>query len=159
MRAVPLASAYLWLSLLYVVEAWKHVTPWLFTDELEFTQLSRSIAATGHAARRGEPHSFRSLYTVVTAPFWLIDNTQTAYDAIKYFDVLVMASVSLTILRFVNPVTQFEHMALLMIFTVPLTVVLSALTFRFIEKPGMNLGQRVAKAMRPKSLRPAVESA
>jgi peptidoglycan/LPS O-acetylase OafA/YrhL len=46
-----------------------------------------------------------------------------------------------------------------MAFTVPLTIALSALTFRFIEKPGMNLGQRVAKAMRPKSLRPAVESA
>jgi len=73
--------------------------------------------------------------------------------------VLVMASVSLTILRFVNPVTQFEHMALLMIFTVPLTIGLSMLTFRFIEKPGMNLGQRVAKAMRPKAFQPAAESA
>jgi peptidoglycan/LPS O-acetylase OafA/YrhL len=73
--------------------------------------------------------------------------------------ILVMAGVSLTILRTMSHVTQLEHMALLMAFTVPLTIALSALTFRFIEKPGMNLGQRVAKAMRPKSLRPAVESA
>jgi peptidoglycan/LPS O-acetylase OafA/YrhL len=73
--------------------------------------------------------------------------------------ILVMAGVSLTILRAMDHVTQLEHMALLMAFTVPLTIALSALTFRFIEKPGMNLGQRVAKAMRPKSLRPVVESA
>jgi peptidoglycan/LPS O-acetylase OafA/YrhL len=73
--------------------------------------------------------------------------------------ILVMAGVSLTILRTMSHVTQLEHMALLMAFTVPLTIALSALTFRFIEKPGMNLGQRVAKAMRPKSLRPVVESA
>ena len=60
--ALPIASIYVWLSSVYAVEAWKRATPWLFTDELEFTQLSRAIAATGHAARRGEPHSLRSLY-------------------------------------------------------------------------------------------------
>ncbi|MHB8470108.1 MAG: hypothetical protein ACYDCH_10190, partial [Gaiellaceae bacterium] len=93
LAALPLASVYLWLSIVYLVEAWKRVTPWLFTDELEFTQLSRSIAATGHAARRGQPHSFESLYTVLTAPFWLIQNTQAAFDGVKYFDVLLMTSV------------------------------------------------------------------
>jgi hypothetical protein len=93
LAAVPLASIYLWLSIVYSVEAWKRKTPWLFTDELEFTQLSRSLAETGRAARRGEPHSFRSLYIVVTAPFWRIDDVAAAFSAIKYFDVLVMTSV------------------------------------------------------------------
>src|SRR5438128_380031 len=79
---VPLTSLYLWLSIVYCVEAWKRLTPWLFTDELEYTQLSRSIAATGHAARRGEPHSFRSIYNFVTAPFWLIDDVSAAFSAI-----------------------------------------------------------------------------
>jgi len=55
LAAVPLASIYLWLCIVYAFEAWRHVTPWLFTDELETTQISRSLAATGHAARRGEP--------------------------------------------------------------------------------------------------------
>ena len=53
LAAVPLASIYIALCMVYVVGAWKRVTPWLFTDELEMTQLSRSIAATGRAARRG----------------------------------------------------------------------------------------------------------
>jgi hypothetical protein len=91
--ALPLASVYFWIAVVYCFEAWKRATPWLFTDELEFTQLSRSIAATGHAARRGEPHSFGSLYTVFTAIFWRIDDVATAFAAIKYADTLVMAAV------------------------------------------------------------------
>ena len=46
LAAVPLASIYLWLSIVYAIEAWRRITPWLFTDELEMTQISRSIAAT-----------------------------------------------------------------------------------------------------------------
>jgi hypothetical protein len=91
--AVPLATTYVWLCIVYCVEAWKHSTPWLFTDELELTQLSRSIADTGHPARRGQPYSFHSLYVVLMAPVWLIHNVATAYAGIKYLDVFVMTSV------------------------------------------------------------------
>ncbi len=93
MSALPLVTVYIWLSGLYAVEAWRRVTPWLFTDELQFTQLARSIAATGHPARRGQSYSAGSIYSYVTAPFWRIDDVAKAYDAIKYFDVLVMTSV------------------------------------------------------------------
>jgi hypothetical protein len=93
LAAVPIATVYVWLCTLYLVEAVKRVTPWLFGDELELTQLSRSIAATGHAARRGTAHGPHSLYTYFTAPMWLIDNVATAYAGIKYLDVFVMASV------------------------------------------------------------------
>ena len=93
LAAVPLASIYIWLSGLYLVEAWRRVTPWLFTDELQFTQLGRSIAATGHPARRGESYSAGSVYSYVTAPFWLINDVAKAYAAIKYVDVFVMTSV------------------------------------------------------------------
>jgi len=93
LTAVPLASTYIWLCIVYCVEAWKHSTPWLFTDELELTQLSRSIADTGHPARRGQSYSFHSLYVVLTAPVWLIHDVATAYAGVKYLDVFVMASV------------------------------------------------------------------
>ncbi|MGH2934568.1 MAG: hypothetical protein ACRDL2_08655 [Gaiellaceae bacterium] len=93
LAAIPLASIYVWLSGLYAFEAWRRVTPWLFTDELQFTQLARSIAATGHPARRGEAYTAGSLYSYATAPFWLINDVAKAYDAIKYLDVFVMASV------------------------------------------------------------------
>ena len=73
LAAVPLLSIFLWLSIVYAIEAWQHGTPWLFGDELELTQLSRAIADTGHAARRGEPHSFNTLWTYLMAPAWMID--------------------------------------------------------------------------------------
>jgi len=34
LAAVPLASIYIWLSAVYMFEAWRRVTPWLFGDEL-----------------------------------------------------------------------------------------------------------------------------
>jgi hypothetical protein len=93
LAAVPLTSVYLWLSLVYCFEAWKRITPWLFTDELEMAQISRAIAETGHPARRGTPYHFHSLYPVMIAPFWYIDDVAKAFSAIKYFDVFVMTAV------------------------------------------------------------------
>jgi hypothetical protein len=94
LAAVPLLSIFLWLSIVYAVEAWAHQTPWLFGDELELTQLSRAIAATGHAARRGEPHSFDTLWTYVMAPAWRIHDVHTAYATVKYIAVLIMTATA-----------------------------------------------------------------
>jgi hypothetical protein len=94
LAAVPLLSVFLWLCIVYAVQAWAHTTPWLFGDELELTQLSRAIAATGHAARRGEPHSFDTLWTYVMAPAWRIGDLHTAYSTVKYLGVLVMTATA-----------------------------------------------------------------
>lgn len=91
--ALPVLTVFFWLCLVYAVESWGHTTPWLFTDELEMTQLSRSIAETGEAARRGEPHFFETLFTYLLAPAWWIDDTESAYSAAKYVAVLTMTSV------------------------------------------------------------------
>jgi Dolichyl-phosphate-mannose-protein mannosyltransferase len=90
LAAVPLLSVFLWLCVVYGVQAWAHATPWLFGDELELTQLARSIADTGEPARRGEPHSFTTLWTYLMAPAWLIDDVQSAYTTVKYLSVIVM---------------------------------------------------------------------
>lgn len=93
LAAFPLASIYVWLSGIYIVEAWRRPTPWLFGDELEFTQLSRAIAATGHPAERGHPHAADSIYTYLIAPIWRIHDVAAAYSTIKYVDVLIMVAV------------------------------------------------------------------
>jgi hypothetical protein len=93
--AVALGLLFAAFATLYGWQAWVHSTPTIFTDELELTQLSRAIAETGRAARRGEPHSFNSLVTYLWAPAWWIDSTKTAYEVIKILDVLVMTSVIL----------------------------------------------------------------
>jgi uncharacterized membrane protein len=92
LATIPLLSIFLWLSIVYMIQAWAHRTPWLFGDELELTQLSRAIADTGHAARRGEPYSFTTLWTYVLAPAWLIDNLHVAYATVKYLTVIVMTA-------------------------------------------------------------------
>ena len=90
LRYLPWAALGVGILVFYWVEASLRKTPWLFTDELEWSQLSRAIAATGHAARRGEPHSFESLYSFLIAPAWWIHSTATAYAAVKYLNATVM---------------------------------------------------------------------
>ena len=107
LAALPLAIVFIWLFFLYTWESWGHVTPWLFTDELQNAQLSRAIAATGHAARRGEPYGFQSLYNYVIAPAWWIHNTHTAYSAVKIIGALVMTA------------TVFPAYALCLLYTSP----------------------------------------
>ncbi len=90
LAAVPLLSVFFWLGVLYTWEAWGHGTPWLFGDELELTQLSRAIADTGRAARRGDPYTFKTLYTYVMAPAWLGGDVHRAYDTIRYVGAILM---------------------------------------------------------------------
>lgn len=91
--AIPVATIFIWLALLYAWESWSHRTPWLFGDELNLAQLSRSIAETGHAARRGAPHGFQTLYSFVIAPAWWFDDAHRAYSTVKYIGALTMTAV------------------------------------------------------------------
>ena len=90
--AAPLIGAYLLLATLYAWQAWRRETPTIFSDELETTQISRAIAETGHAARRGEPYGFTSLVPWLTAPFWWLHPVATAYESIKTVQAFVMAA-------------------------------------------------------------------
>ncbi len=89
-RAFPWVLLGLVVLMFYWVEAAVRKTPWDFTDELEWSQLSRAIATTGHAARRTQPHSFESLYSFLIAPAWWIHSTADAYAAIKDLNAVVM---------------------------------------------------------------------
>jgi hypothetical protein len=91
-RATPLLSAFIWLCIVYAWEARGHVTPWLYSDELQMAQLSRSIWETGEPMRRGEAFGWPSVTAYLIAPFWAINDTGTAYAAIKYFSVALMSS-------------------------------------------------------------------
>ena len=89
---IPVVGIALAVLTFYGIEAWLRKTPWVFTDELEWTQISRAIEETGHSARRGDPIFFKTLYVYLLAPFWAIHSTETAYAAIKYMNVVVMTA-------------------------------------------------------------------
>jgi hypothetical protein len=87
-----LAIAYLALAALYAWQASKRVSPTIFSDEIEFTQISRGIAADGLPDRRGEPSGFGTVYTYLVAPAWWIDDSERAWEAAKLIGVLVMTT-------------------------------------------------------------------
>jgi hypothetical protein len=91
--ALPILLPYVVLASLYAWQASQHRTPWLFGDELEFTQISRAVAETGEAARRGEPLTSQfSLYPWLTAPAWWLESTRDAYELVKLVGVLAMTA-------------------------------------------------------------------
>lgn len=86
-----LGVAYLCLASLYAWQASQRVSPTIFSDEIEFTQISRGIAETGMPSRLGEPSGFGSLYTYLVAPAWWLEPT-AAWEAAKLIGVLVMTA-------------------------------------------------------------------
>ncbi|HEY3184753.1 MAG TPA: hypothetical protein VGJ77_18070 [Gaiellaceae bacterium] len=97
LAAVPVATLALVVLGFYYWQAWAQKTPWIFNDELEWTQIARSIADTGHAARRGDPIGFKSLYPYLLAPWWWLSSTGTAYAAVKYFNATLMTATAVPV--------------------------------------------------------------
>jgi hypothetical protein len=87
-----LAIAYLGLAALYAWQASKRVSPTIFSDEAEFSQISRGIAENGVPSRRGEPSGFETLYTYLVAPAWWLDGAEASWEAAKLIGVLVMST-------------------------------------------------------------------
>ena len=91
--AVPLLAAYFTLASLYAWQAWERQTVTLFSDEIEFTQMSRAVAETGSAALRGgSPALETSIYAYLAAPAWWLDDVSDAYGAVKLLGVLLMTA-------------------------------------------------------------------
>ena len=92
LAAYPLVVAYVVLLILYAWQTTKHSTPWLFTDELEWSGLSRGIAHHGVPQLRLHNAHSASLYSYVIAPSWWLGATGRAYAAIKYENAAVMTA-------------------------------------------------------------------
>ena len=91
--AIPLLAVYFGLAALYAWQASRRLVPTIFTDELELTQLARSIADTGHPARRGVPYpAIASMVAYVLAPVWWLSSTTTSWGAAKLVLVLAMTA-------------------------------------------------------------------
>ncbi len=90
--ALPLLIIYFALAALYAWQASRRPVPTIFTDELELTQLSRSISETGEAARRGVPYGIPTLVAYFLAPIWWLGTTSAAYATGKLLLVLAMTA-------------------------------------------------------------------
>ncbi|MBA3382492.1 MAG: hypothetical protein H0T97_11625 [Actinobacteria bacterium] len=90
--AIPLLTLYFGLAALYAWQASRHPVPTIYTDEIELSQLSRSIAETGEAARRGDPYGLATLVAYFLAPVWWLGSISTSYAAAKLLLVLAMTA-------------------------------------------------------------------
>jgi hypothetical protein len=90
--ALPLLIVYFALAAIYAWQASQRPVPTIFYDELQITQLSRAIAETGHAARRGIPYGMPSLVAYLLAPAWWLGTTSAAYATAKLVLVLAMTA-------------------------------------------------------------------
>src|ERR671934_215228 len=94
----------LWLAVLVLGStllrwalAGRVVAPWIMVDELVYSELAKSFAATGHFLVRGEHHgAYGFVYPAVIPPAWrLFSSAPDAYAAAKVIGSFVM---SLTVL-------------------------------------------------------------
>src|SRR5919197_4825670 len=92
LAAYPLVVSYAILLVLYAWQTTKHSTPWLFTDELQWSGLSRGVAHHGTPELRLEPAHSSSLYSYLIAPAWWFGATGPGYAAAKYVNVGVMTA-------------------------------------------------------------------
>jgi len=93
LSAVPLLVVYFGLAALYAWQAAQRPVPTIFTDELELTQLARSIAETGEPARRGEAYGgLATLVAYVLAPVWWLGSATASWAAAKLILVLAMTA-------------------------------------------------------------------
>ncbi len=69
------------------------VAPWIMVDELVYSELAKSFAATGHFLIRGEHHgAYGVIYPVVIAPAYrLFDSIPSAYAAAKAIGCVTMS--------------------------------------------------------------------
>jgi hypothetical protein len=66
--------------------------PWIFGDELTYSEYAKSFADSGEFLFREQPGQFVSIYPALIAPAWLADSVETAYGIAKAINVVLMAS-------------------------------------------------------------------
>jgi hypothetical protein len=88
----PLLATYILLLILYAWQTTRIPSPWIFTDELKWSLLSRSIAHTGRPEIREHAAPVTSLYSYFLAPAWWLGSTSPGYAAAKYLNAAVMTA-------------------------------------------------------------------
>jgi hypothetical protein len=91
-----LAAVFAVGTLYHWLQSRGHVTPAVFTDELLFSELARSIAAGEGFVVRDEPLFFPAFVpALLQAPAWLAGSTPLAYALAKALNTALMCSAAL----------------------------------------------------------------
>jgi hypothetical protein len=91
-RAVPLALV-LMFGIAVLTRLWLNreiSAPWIMMDEVVYSELAKSFAASGEFLIREFPTDLFTLYAVLIAPAWSWDSVDTAYTLTKTINVGLM---------------------------------------------------------------------
>ena len=102
LRAWP---PWVWLGALYAVAVAVHLSlalrvtsPWIMVDELVYSDMARSFAATGHFLIRGVHANYGFVYPLLLSPVYaLLGPVADVYRWARVVDALVMCSVVLPV--------------------------------------------------------------
>jgi hypothetical protein len=95
--AVSLAALTAASAVLRYALAKRMVAPWIMVDELVYSELAKSLAATGHFAIRDAPSApYGFVYPLLVAPAYrLFGSVPAAYDAAKAINSVAMSLVTI----------------------------------------------------------------
>ena len=91
---------WLWVGALYAVSVavqlalgLRVVSPWIMVDELVYSDMARSFAATGHFLIRGVHGNYGFVYPLLLSPAYLLfGSMHDVYQWARVVDALVMSS-------------------------------------------------------------------
>jgi glycosyltransferase involved in cell wall biosynthesis len=94
--------AWLWLGALYAVSVavqlalgLRVVSPWIMVDELVYSDMARSFAATGHFLIRGVHGAYGPVYPLLLSPAYAaFGPVADAYPWLRVIDALLMSSAA-----------------------------------------------------------------
>ena len=80
--------------------------PWIMIDELYYSELAKSFAATRDLLIREYPNDLFTLYSVVISPGWWAESIGTAYAVAKAINVAVMTLAAVPVFFWARRVTS-----------------------------------------------------
>jgi hypothetical protein len=98
-HAVPLGLGLL-LGIAALVRLWLTrdiPAPWIMMDEVVYSELAKSFAASGEFLIREYPTSLFTLYAILIAPAWAWDSVDTAYTLTKAINVGLMTAAAVPV--------------------------------------------------------------
>jgi hypothetical protein len=82
------------------------VAPWIMMDELVYSELAKSFASSGDLLIREYPTALFTLYSIIIAPAWSTDSTETAYTVSKAINVGLMTLAAVPVFFWTRRITS-----------------------------------------------------
>jgi len=106
-EALLVGGLLLFAAVVHLLLARRVTAPWIFTDELLYSEVAKSVADKHHFLARGYPTDLVTLYPVLIAPAYLAKSISTAYGIAKGINVVLMTLAALPVYFWARRLVSF----------------------------------------------------